>query len=66
MKIRCSACRNKTIDFDHKDPVLAKYLSNWGKIKGRKDTRLCAKHQRNLAQGIKRARFLALLPYTNR
>lgn len=66
MRNRCVACRNRVIDFDYKDPGLSRYLSSWGKIRTRKETRLCAKHQRNVAQAIKRARFLALLPYTNR
>lgn len=66
MARRCLACKNAVIDFDYKDQSLAKYVSGWGKIKGRRETRVCARHQRNLAQAIKRARFLALLPYTNR
>ncbi|MFH1910232.1 MAG: 30S ribosomal protein S18 [bacterium] len=63
---RCSACKNGTVDFDHKDQNLVKFLSNWGRIKSGKETRLCSKHQRNLTRAIKRARFLALVPYTNR
>jgi len=63
---KCNACKNQVIDFDHKDPSLAKYLTSWGKIKSSKETRLCTKHQRNLTRALKRARFLALIPYTNR
>jgi len=63
---RCLACKSNIVDFDHTDPALKKYLSNYGKIKTRKETRLCARHQRNLSRAIKRARTLALLPYTNR
>lgn len=66
MARRCSACRNQTIEFDYRDNNLSKFLSVWGRIKTRKETRLCARHQRFLATTIKRARFLALLPYTNR
>lgn len=63
----CAFCRRKAIDIDYKDPVLlSKYLTPWAKIKAAKDTGLCAKHQRRLAEAIKRARFLALLPYTSR
>jgi len=64
--MKCYACKNNLIDFDHKDQGLSRYLSPWGKIKTRRETRLCSKHQRNLATAIKRARFLALLPYVNR
>jgi len=42
---------------------LAKFLSERGKIIGRRQTGMCAKHQRILAREIKRARQLALLPY---
>jgi small subunit ribosomal protein S18 len=63
---RCFACKSNIVDFDHKDMGLKKFLSSWGKIKPTKETRLCAKHQRNLSRAIKRARVLALLPYTNR
>jgi small subunit ribosomal protein S18 len=63
---KCNACKNNIIEFDHCDTTLGKYLSSWGRIKSRRETRLCAKHQRELAQAIKRARHLAILPYTNR
>lgn len=66
MARQCSACKIRLIDFDHKDSALAKYLSSWTRIKGRKDNRLCSRHQRSLTRAIKRARFLALLPYVNR
>lgn len=63
----CPFCRKKMIDVDYKDPAgLARYLTAWAKIRPRKDTSACAKHQRRLADAIKRARFLALLPYTTR
>lgn len=66
MRRKCNACKNGIIDFDHKDSNLIKFLTNWGKIKSSKESRLCSKHQRNLTKAIKRARFLALIPYTNR
>jgi len=58
----------KTIkNIDYKDPAtLAKFLSRWGKIKPMNMTRLAAKDQRKLTEAIKRARFLALLPYVKR
>ncbi len=50
--------------FDYKDvETLKKYLNPHGRIVGRKHTRLQAGAQRALAQAVKRARFLALIPY---
>ena len=43
--------------------LLQKYITPYGKRLGRKKTALCAKNQRELTIAIKRARFLALLPY---
>ena len=42
---------------------LKKFTAVSAKIRSRKKTGLCAQHQRNLAQAVKRARFLGLLPY---
>ena len=64
--MQCYACKNKIREFDYKEPGLAKHISGWGRIKTRRETRLCARHQRKLTSAIKRARFLALLPYTNK
>jgi small subunit ribosomal protein S18 len=61
----CEFCVSKTKDIDYKRiDILDKYLTERGKIKGRRKTGTCAKHQRLLAVAIKRARYLALLPYT--
>ena len=50
---------------DYKDvPVLRRFISEWGKIESSRRTGTRARHQRKLAVAIKRARFLALLPYT--
>jgi len=52
------------IEIDYKDvSFLKKYTTDTGKIVGRKKTGLCAKHQRKLAEAIKRARFMALMPF---
>jgi small subunit ribosomal protein S18 len=60
----CAFCVDK-IAIDYKDiSRLRKYISDRGKIEPRRRTGVCAKHQRRLALAIKRARFLALLPYT--
>jgi small subunit ribosomal protein S18 len=50
---------------DYKDvEMLAKYISDRAKILGKARTGICAKHQRRISLAIKRARHLALLPYT--
>jgi len=61
--MECFFCRqNKEIDF--RDTILLKkFLSGLFKIRPRKKTGLCAYHQRRLAQAVKRARYLGLLPY---
>lgn len=60
----CRFCVNKVEDIDYKDvATLERYLSDRGKILSRRITRSCARHQRQLSLAIKRARFLALLPY---
>ncbi|PIV00875.1 30S ribosomal protein S18 [Candidatus Shapirobacteria bacterium CG03_land_8_20_14_0_80_39_12] len=60
----CPFCKSKTKP-DFKEPeILKNYLSERAKIIGKDRTGICSKHQRRLAQGIKRARFLGLLPFT--
>ena len=60
----CSFCKDKIKVIDYKDPMkLRPYISDRGKIAPRRKSGVCAKHQRLLAAAIKRARFLALLPY---
>ncbi len=57
----------KNLRPDYKDAnTLQRFLTPWSKIKEGKDTGVCAKHQRILGREIKRARYLALLPYTSR
>jgi small subunit ribosomal protein S18 len=59
----CKFCMQK-LKIDYKDAdVLRRFVTERGKILPRRITGTCAKHQRALAQAIKRARFLALLPY---
>jgi len=59
----CPFCAGK-MKIDYKDvSTLSRCISGRGKIESRRRTKACAKHQRCLAQAIKRARFLALLPY---
>jgi len=60
----CAFCAEKfTIDYKNV-AQLRRYVSDRGKIEPRRRTGVCAKHQRQLALAIKRARFLAMLPYT--
>ena len=61
----CSFCVDKVEHIDYKDVVrLNKYISERAKILPRRMTGTCAKHQRTLTTAIKRARQVALLPYT--
>lgn len=61
----CSYCVDKVESIDYKDIAkLRRYLSERGKILPRRMTGTCAKHQRQLTEAIKRARHIALLPYT--
>lgn len=60
----CSFCADKSEAIDYKEPAkLRRYIADSGKIQSRRRTGTCAKHQRVLAEAIKRARYLALLPY---
>ena len=61
----CSFCVDKVTDIDYKEVgKLRKYVSEKGKILPRRISGCCAKHQRSLTISIKRARHIALLPYT--
>ena len=61
----CVMCVEKMASVDYKDfSFLRRFLSDRGRIESRRKSGTCAKHQRALAQAIKRARHLALLPYT--
>ena len=62
----CSFCMEKAETIDYKDTAkLRKYITERGKIVPRRVTGTCAQHQRELTTAIKRARHVALLPYTN-
>ena len=61
----CSFCVDRVEHIDYKDTVrLNKYISERAKILPRRMTGTCAKHQRELTVAIKRARHVALLPYS--
>ena len=61
----CPFCadKNATIDYKQVD-VLRRFVTDEGKIRPRRQTGVCAKHQRELARAVKRARHIALLPYS--
>lgn len=62
---QCPFCANKSLSIDYKKvDLLQNYITERGKITPRRSTGVCAKHQRRLAVAIKRARHLALLPFT--
>ncbi len=62
---QCHFCTSNHKVIDYKDAeTLRNFVSAQMKIMPRRRSNLCAKHQRELAEAIKRARFLSLLPYT--
>lgn len=61
----CSFCVDKIAGIDYKEfNKLGRYLTERGKILPRRISGNCARHQRMLTRAIKRARNIALLPYT--
>ena len=61
----CALCSDKNLVLDYKNPEqLRKFINEKGKILPRRITGACARHQRYIAEQIKRARAIALLPYT--
>jgi small subunit ribosomal protein S18 len=62
----CYFCREKIDEVDYKNAAqLRRYISEKGKIRSRRITGACRRHQRQLAVAIKRAREMALLPYVS-
>jgi len=60
----CKFCERKLERIDYKDAdTLGRLITDRGKILPRRATGTCARHQRQLGTAIKRARYLALLPY---
>lgn len=61
----CQFCADKNISIDYKQvDMLRRFVTEDGKIRPRRQTGTCATHQRKLAGAIKRARHIALLPFT--
>jgi len=60
----CQFCKDNVETIDYKDAqLLRKYMTERGKIKPRRVTGVCTQHQHKLAQAVKRAREMALVPY---
>ncbi|MCX6746330.1 MAG: 30S ribosomal protein S18 [Candidatus Parcubacteria bacterium] len=63
----CYFCVNGLKDIDYKDgQLLRRWTSSYNKIVPRRRSGVCSKHQRKLANAIKRARYMAILPYLPR
>ena len=61
----CPLCADKNLVLDYKNAdQLKKFINDKGKILPRRATGACAKHQRDIALAVKRARQIAVLPYT--
>ena len=61
----CPLCADKDLELDYKNAEqLRKFINDKGKILPRRVTGTCAKHQRKVTEAIKRARTIALLPFT--
>lgn len=60
----CHFCANKIDTLDYKDvSTINKYITDRGKIKPRRTTSTCSKHQRMVAQAVKRSRHMAYIPF---
>jgi len=63
-KRNCVFCRDKIEDVDYKEVgLLRRFLSEKGKIRSRRITGACRRHQNQISVAVKRAREMALLPY---
>jgi small subunit ribosomal protein S18 len=63
----CTFCADKLVTIDYKEvAVLRTYMSDRAKIRARRVTGNCARHQREIALAIRNAREMALLPYLSR
>ena len=60
----CQFCADKTLTIDYKTDLLRKYIGDDGRIRPRRQTGACARHQRVVAIAVKQARHIALLPFT--
>ena len=62
----CQFCADGVNSLNYKQvDVVKRYVNDAGKIRSRRETGNCAKHQRMVARAVKRARHMALVPYTS-
>ena len=62
----CYFCKDKVEEVDYKNyNQLRRYVSEKGKIRSRRITGTCRRHQKQVAVAVKRAREMALLPYVS-
>lgn len=60
----CYFCVNNIKEIDYKQAdILKRFTSSYAKIRPKRKSHVCSKHQRQLSQAIKRARIMALLPF---
>jgi small subunit ribosomal protein S18 len=63
----CQFCADKTLTIDYKKvDLIRRYITEDGKIRPRRQTGACAKHQRVVAAAVKQARQIALVPFTGK
>jgi small subunit ribosomal protein S18 len=63
----CAFCKEKIDEVDYKNlSALRRFMSEKGKIRSRRITGACVRHQRQIAVAVKRAREMALIPYVSR
>jgi small subunit ribosomal protein S18 len=63
----CQFCADKTLAIDYKKvDLMRRYITEDGKIRPRRQTGACAKHQRVVAAAVKQARQIALIPFTGK
>ncbi|MFZ3070331.1 MAG: 30S ribosomal protein S18 [Anaerolineaceae bacterium] len=60
----CQFCTDKNLAIDYKNvDLMTRFINETGKIRPRRQTGTCAKHQREVAKAIKNARHIALIPF---
>ncbi len=66
-KTYCYFCVSNVVQIDYKNiDVLRRFISSYAKIRPKRKSHVCSKHQRQLSSAIKRARIMALLPFVSR
>lgn len=64
---KCYFCENNVLLIDYKDTeTMKKFMNYYSKILPKRRTGICSSHQRKLSLAVKRARIMALIPFTSR